>query len=185
MPTNTARWWGIVGGFAALFGLLAFRAARPHSTAAGLIGVGMVVGLAFAVQAVRVRDHRPVPDGEYLAAIWTLGYAGIVALTATGRSINLGDSLILYPPLGVTPLAVRLVLRDTGDPAGRARRAAHMSHKMLGWFHLAIGGLFVVSLFYILVSPLQLVPGVLHLWAGTEYRRNREIMALEADGPPW
>jgi hypothetical protein len=182
MSTNTARWWGIVGGFAALFGLLAYRSARPDSPAAGLLGAGIVLVLGLVAQPVRAREREPVPDGEYLVAIWALAYVAIVALTAAGRSIKLGDSLILYPPLGILPLAMRSALRDTGNPAGRARLAARMSHKLLSWLHLAIGALFVVSAFYILVSPLQLVPGILHFWAEAEYGRDLEIMAFEAGG---
>ena len=115
----------------------------------------------------------PVPEAEYLVAVWAISYIALVAIVASGRAINLADAFIISPPLGILPLALRVMLGDDGHPAGRARTAAHRLHLVLGWLHIAAGVLAVITVFYVFVAPLQLIPGAFHLRASYRYGVRR------------
>lgn len=168
--------WVVGGGLiVAIWGFLGHRSARPDS-----VGLGVVVGCITAGWTVaawlgwrRTQASGPVPATEYLAAVWAMAYVSLLLLTATQRSYNLVDAMIVLPPVSVLPLAARTLLRDDGDPRGRARSVAYQLHRLLGWMLTLFGTLFVLSLLFVFVAPLTLIPGVLHLAAAHRYRLSR------------
>lgn len=167
-------WLAVGGVFAVVSGLFGYFSARPDSLVAGLIS-GTASGL-FVIAARRLwvaESQSPAPISEYLAAVWALSYIALLALTATQRTVSVVDAIILSPPVGFLPLVLRRLLGDDGDPRGPARSAAFRVHRVLAWLQIAIGGLAVVSLFYVFVAPLQLIPGLMHLRAAFVYRTAR------------
>lgn len=175
--------WLAAGGlFVAAFGFLGYS-----STDAVMAGVasGTITGLLVLLAARWQYGWFPalVPTAEYLAAVWAFSYVTLIAITATLGSLNLADWIILSPPVGFLPLAMRKILGDNGDPMGSARSTAYHMHRVIGWLQTAIGCLAAISLFYLFVAPMQLVPGLLHLGAAQRYRVAR-TSSKPANGPP-
>ena len=170
--------------FVAVFGLLGYSSARTDSVMAGVVS-GTITGLLvlLAARGWHGWSSAPVPAAEYLAAVWAFSYGALIGITAIRRSLNLADCIILPPPVGFLPLVMRRIVGDDGDPMGAARSTALHLHRVIGWLQTAIGCLAAISLFYLFVAPLQLVPGLLHLRAAHGYRVAR-TSARPANGPP-
>ena len=171
--TGGAAGWVLFGGLIATgFGSIA---ARSHPVGFGIAVGSITAGWALAAwwQWWREESTHPVPAAEYFAAVWALAYISLVAMTATQRSSNLGDAMFLFPPVSLLPFVARKLLGDDGDPYGRARSVAYQLHRVCGWMLTALGIFFVVSLYFIIVAPLPLIPGVLNLYAASRYRLDR------------
>lgn len=175
--TGGAAGWVLFGGLITTG--FATVAARSNSVGFGIVMGSITAGWVLAAwwQWRREENTHPVPATEYFAAVWALAYISLLTMTATQRSYNLGDAMFLFPPVSLLPLITRKVLGDSGNPCGRARSAAYQLHRVCGWMLAALGGLFVVSLYFIFVAPLSLIPGTLNLYAASRYRlaRSNEI----------
>ncbi len=122
-----------------------------------------------------------MPAAEYLAVVWLLGYVSLLVIETIAEDEPPSiDWLILLPPLSFIPLALRRLLGDGGRPRRRARTAAYYAHQVIGFLLCAQGLLMMVSLFYVLIAPLPLVPGIMHFRAGYLYRQQRSPRAEPA-----
>jgi hypothetical protein len=119
-----------------------------------------------------------VPATEYLAVVWLLAYVVLLGVSAGQRDVNVMDSLFLLPPVSFAPAVARVVIGDDGDANGRARSAAYWLHRILGWALTTWGVVFIVSVVFIFVAVLPLVPGILHLRAAASYR----VARLDTEG---
>lgn len=172
--TLDAAGWVLVGGVpAAGFGALI---AGSESVGFGAVVASVIAGVTLVAWSLWRREEarHPVPVAEYFAAVWALAYISVlVALAAVGNRYELGEAMVLYPPVSVLPLALRTSLGDDGFARGRARTVARHLHRWCGWMLTALGVAFVLSWFFIFVAPLSLVPGLLHLHAASRYRSAR------------
>ena len=168
----TSRWLTVGGFVTIVFGFFGYLAGSPESVNLGL-GVGSVVAALFAGAWwlwLHQESGRPAPAAEYLVAVWAVAYLVLVAISASQRRISLADSFFLLPPVSFVPLAARIAVGDDGDPSGRARSVAYRLHQLFGWALSALGVLFAISLFFIVLAPVPLIPGLMHLRAASLYR---------------
>ena len=163
-----------------VFALVAWKAPHPNSPAAAafIVVAGSLVTLALFTRWRRHLGPRSVTMAEYVALLWLLLYAlAALADTVIEHRLVTSDWIYILPPLSALPPAARMLLGDDGDPVGRARTTAFWLHRLVGWLLIAWGTLFVVTGFLIFVSPLPLVPGIIHVRAGSDYRERRPAPA--------
>ncbi len=155
--------------------------ARAAATSA--VAAAVLVALALWARRRRART-APAPITEYGAAVYTAVFYAALAVSGETSGSELADSLLILPPVGPVPLAARFAIGDDGHPSSPGRRAARWLHRLFAWGLLIIGGLFAISLLFIIAAPFSLIAGTLHLLAAREYaaaRRSSEDAASHRD----
>jgi len=184
--SDTTRWLIGGGSFVLIFGSFGYISARPDSVVAGLSVGALTAALTLGAWWLWKREagRKPVSSAEFFAALWLCAYLAVLIIPSSTRRVNFADAFYLMPPVSVLPLVARMVLGDDGNPRGVARTTAYVLHRVFGWLLTLIAAVFVISLFFLFVAPLPLVPGVLHLRAAHVYRTERRAQLSSEVHPP-
>ena len=118
---------------------------------------------------------EPSPISEYLAVGYGWALYASLLFTWSDLGERWVDWLIMIPPISVIPPVVRALVRRWSSRSDRTAGILRVLHRLVAAVFFMSAAFFVLTVLGMVLAPVPLTAGLLHLVAGRFYARQLEM----------